>query len=131
MIANNPDDAALERFLRDQLGVGGAHDDPGEWTVTTPLWIWRGSSDGPSAKAAWYFLTITGDAAAAIRAAVGGRTGGFGSVKVAAQIGNTHWTTSLFPSREAGGYLLPVKADVRRRERLVADVPATVALTLA
>jgi hypothetical protein len=38
---------------------------------------------------------------------------GFGSVRVEAAIGDTVWRTSVFPQR-SGGYILPVKASVRR-----------------
>jgi hypothetical protein len=37
-------------------------------------------------------------------------------IPVSARIGRTTWTTSLFP--KDGGYLLPVKAVVRRAERI-------------
>ena len=49
-----------------------------------------------------------------LAALTGGR--GFGSVPVEATIGRTHWRTSLFPSKSAGGFMLPLKAAVRRAE---------------
>lgn len=39
---------------------------------------------------------------------------GWGTVPVRARIGRTEWTTSVFPKN--GGYLLPIKAAVRRAE---------------
>jgi hypothetical protein len=48
---------------------------------------------------------------------------GFGSVRVAARVGDTEWSTSVFPSRELGSYVLPIKRSVREREGLeVGDV---------
>lgn len=82
-------------------------------TVSGPVWIWRAE---PPAKGSWHFLTISGEAAEAIRGAAGGRSGGWGSVRVTATIGTTRWQTSLFPSKQMGGYMLPLKADVRKRE---------------
>jgi len=41
---------------------------------------------------------------------------GWGMVPVSARVGATSWTTSLWP--QDGGYVLPVKAAVRRAERL-------------
>jgi hypothetical protein len=35
---------------------------------------------------------------------------------VRATIGTTRWKTSIFPHREIGGWLLPLKAEVRKRE---------------
>lgn len=84
------------------------------------LWIWR---PDPPAKASWHFVTVTGPAANAIAArafemkALGGSRG-FGSVRVQARIGKTRFATSVFPSAEQGGYLLPVKASVRKAENI-------------
>jgi Domain of unknown function (DUF1905) len=82
-------------------------------TASGPVWIWRAE---PPAKGSWHFLTIAGEAAEAIRSASGGRSGGWGSVRVTATIGITDWQTSLFPNKQLGGYMLPLKADVRKRE---------------
>ena len=52
-----------------------------------------------------------------------GRTGGFGSVRISATIGATTWQTSIFASKDVGGYLLPLKAAVRKAERLAEGTP--------
>ena len=57
--------------------------------------------------------------------------GGFGSVKVEVAIGEVRWTTSLFPDSRTGGYVLPLKADIRRRAGIAAGDEATVPLKLA
>ena len=76
-------------------------------TVTGPLWLWSGG------QASWHFLTVPEDQAVEIRAAGLGPRGGFGSVRVEATIGDVTWRTSVFPQK-SGGYILPVKASVRR-----------------
>ena len=94
--------------------------------ATGPVWQWRaGESPG-----GWFFLTVEGQAAMEIRYAALGRTGGFGSVRVTARIGGTEWRTSLFPDRKSGGYVLPLKAEVRKREGLEAGQDVTVVLTV-
>lgn len=94
---------------------------------TGPLWRWKSSkSDAP---AAWFFVTIDGDAAARIKASLA-RRNGFGSIKVSARIGATVFQTSLFPSNDPAGYLLPVKAAVRKAERLDAGSIVALSLTL-
>ena len=40
-------------------------------------------------------------------------------MRVEATIGDVSWRTSVFPQK-SGGYILPVKADVRRRAAIVA-----------
>ena len=56
--------------------------------------------------------------------------GGFGSVRVEATIGDVTWTTSLFPDSRSGGYILPLKADVRRRAGIAGGDEVTVILKL-
>ena len=78
-------------------------------TVTGPLWLWSG--EGGS----WHFFTVPEDQADAIRAhRFEGPRRGFGSVRVEARIGAVAWRTSLFPQK-SGGFILPVKAEVRRK----------------
>ena len=87
-------------------------------TCTAPLWRWTGG--GPNGS--WHFLTIsgaTGDllSAEALTRRLEGMGRGFGSLKVRATIGDSTFATSVFPSK-AQGWLLPVKAAVRRAEDL-------------
>jgi hypothetical protein len=85
---------------------------------TGPLWRWT----TPSAPAAWFFITIDGEAGEALSATalmrrLEGMAKGFGSLKVMATIGETRFSTSVFPSKELG-WMLPVKASVRKAEGL-------------
>lgn len=122
-------DPELARFLRDELGIDAEPPPPAGWTVTAPLWVWRGSGD-QAASNAWHFLTITGPVAEQLRAAAPGRSAAWGSVRLNARIGGTGWATSAFPSKAHAGYLLPVKAAVRRAERLAEGDMVTVVLNV-
>lgn len=142
-----PADPALATFLAEELGLtlheGGSSARPSPsaatpgWQVTAPLWLWRGNgADGTPTKAAWYFITIAGDVAESLRASakasgVPRPRGSWGSVRVSVTIGATCWQTSVFPSKDAGGFLLPVKAAVRKSEKLLVDQPVTLRLALA
>ena len=92
--------------------------------VTAPVWLWNAE------KGSWHFLTVPPEQAADIRFDSMGMRGGFGSVRVEAHIGDVIWPTSLFPHRD-GGYILPLKADIRRCARIVAGDEVTVGLRLA
>jgi hypothetical protein len=94
-------------------------------TVTAPLWLWSG--EGSS----WHFVTIPADEAIEIRleSAASGIRRGFGSVRVKAIINGVAWATSIFPQK-SGGYLLPVKAAVRRDAGIAAGDENTVKLEL-
>ena len=93
-------------------------------TVTSPLWVWKGEAAG-----SWHFLTIAEDQSGELRAEAFGNRRGFGSVKVAAAIGDVGWRTSVFPLKD-GGYLLPVKADVRKKANIAAGDDVTFTLQL-
>jgi hypothetical protein len=92
-------------------------------TVTGPLWLWPG--DG----ATWHFVTIPAELSGEIRAHAFGSPRGFGSVRVVARLHDVIWRTSVFPMK-SGGYILPVKAEVRRKADVAAGDDVTVALDL-
>ena len=94
-------------------------------TVTSLLWIWKGSD----AAGRWYFITVPEERSDELRAHAFGNPRGFRSVKVEARIDDVIWRTSVFPLN-AGGYLLPVKAEVRRKANLGAGDEVTVELQL-
>jgi hypothetical protein len=75
-------------------------------TISAPLWLWSG--EGGS----WHFVTVPEEESVAIRAHSLVSRGGFGSVKVEATINGVTWRTSVFPQK-SGGYILPVKKEVR------------------
>ena len=88
-------------------------------THTGPLWRWT----TPSAPAAWFFVTLDGEAGEALSGTalmrkLEGMARGWGSLKVVATIGGSRWSTSVFPAKDTG-WLLPVKAAVRKAEELV------------
>lgn len=93
-------------------------------TLIGPLKIWTGA-DGSS-----HFMSIPEELSNEIRAHSMLVRRGFGSVRVEATIGDVSWRTSVFPSKSSGGYFLPVKIDVCRREGLVAGDIVTVELEL-
>ena len=94
----------------------------GEWTFSAPVWRWREGS--------WRFVTVPEDVSDEVDEAVGDLTGGFGSVRVEVTVGRTVWRTSLFPSSEAGAFVLPVKKAVRVAEGLADDAVAEVTIRL-
>jgi len=94
-------------------------------TGTAPVWLWSGVAGS------WHFLTIPPEEAVEVlfQAASSGPRRGFGSVRVEARIGDVSWRTSIFPQK-SGGYILPVKAEVRRRAGIAAGDEVSVALEL-
>jgi hypothetical protein len=91
---------------------------------TSLLWIWKGEAAGR-----WHFLTVPEEQSDKIRGHGLGQRSGFGSVRVEARIGAVAWRTSVFPQK-TGDYLLPVKAEVRRKAGIAAGDEVTVTLDL-
>ncbi|MDR0792256.1 MAG: DUF1905 domain-containing protein [Chitinophagaceae bacterium] len=76
----------------------------------------------------WYFLSLPKKLSEEIRAGFKTEEEGWGRLKTSAQIGNTTWQTAIWFDTKRSLYLLPVKADVRKKENLV--VNKTVVITL-
>jgi Domain of unknown function (DUF1905) len=96
---------------------------PPRYSFVAELWEHDGA-------AAWHFVSLPEAEADEIEAMYRHEQGGFGSVRVDAMIGATRWSTSIFPDRKRGTYLLPVKKAVRLAERLVAGSTAQVDLVV-
>jgi hypothetical protein len=84
------------------------------------LWQW----DARRADS-WVFVSVPVEFSEDIRELSRGPRRGFGSVRVRARVGESSWTTSIFPDSARGCYVLPLKRAVRRAERLdVGDIAA-------
>jgi hypothetical protein len=91
---------------------------------TSLLWIWKAQAAGR-----WYFVTVPHEQSDAIKAQAYSSPRGFGSVRVEAAIDDVVWRTSVFPLN-GGGYILPIKAKVRRDAGISAGDEVTVRLDL-
>ena len=89
---------------------------------TSPVFEWRG-------PAPYYFVAVPEDCCAAIDDAKALVTYGWGMVPVTVTLGTTSWTTSLWP--KDGAYVVPLKAAVRKAERVDVDDTIAVRLRLA
>ena len=80
-----------------------------EFEFNGKLWYWKG-------PAPWYFVTVPAKQCRDLKAIVTLVTYGWGMIPVQVRIGRTEWTTSLFP--KDGRYVVPVKASIRKAEKL-------------
>jgi hypothetical protein len=85
------------------------------------IWEWRG-------PAPYHFVSVPDDECEALGETAAAVTYGWGMVPVAVQVGETRWTTSLWP--KDGGYVVPLKDAVRRAEALAVGQQVTVRLTV-
>ncbi|HWL36056.1 MAG TPA: DUF1905 domain-containing protein [Frankiaceae bacterium] len=84
------------------------------------VWFWRGPSP-------YHFVTVPDEQCGPLEAAAPVVSYGWGMIPVAARVGETSWTTALFP--KDGAYVVPLKDLVRRAEGI--DVGDVVTVRLA
>ena len=85
------------------------------------VWFWKGPSP-------YHFVTVPEAECRELKAASAAVSYGWGVIPVAARIGDTSWTTSLFP--KDGRYLVPLKDWVRKAEGLELGDVATIHLSI-
>jgi hypothetical protein len=86
-----------------------------------PVWFWRGPSP-------FHFVTVPEVQSSELASAAAAVTYGWGMIPVTARLGETTWTTSLFP--KDGGYIVPLKDRVRTQEGIDVDDVVTITLTV-
>jgi hypothetical protein len=81
------------------------------YNLKEKVWLYPG-------KAAWYFINIPADISKEIDFFFSQHKRGWGSLRVKVTAGQTSWETSIFPDKKTGTYLLPLKAEVRKKEKI-------------
>lgn len=90
--------------------------------VRAKVWLY------PGAEAAWHFITVPKKQSDLMKKRFGAVSRGWGSLPVMVTIGSSTWHTSVFPDKKRGAYILPLKAIVRRAEKIVKGDTIKVAL---
>ncbi len=80
-----------------------------ELSFSEKIWYWRGPSP-------FHFVTVQGELAESLHEISSHVTYGWGMIPVTLTVGSTTRTTSLFP--KDGGYIVPLRADLRASEGL-------------
>jgi Domain of unknown function (DUF1905) len=89
----------------------------------TEVWRWPGDN-------AWHFVTVPEALSEEIKDLTEHRRKGFGSVRVIARIGSSTWKTSVFPQKESGCFVLPMKKSIRSENNLEDGTDVTIKLEL-
>jgi len=88
------------------------------------LWL----SPGPGG---WTFVTLPHDCADQVRFYIGSsKSRAWGMIKVRARIGGSSWETTIWPDKTSGSFLLPVKAAVRKTEKIASGDTVAVSIRL-
>ena len=86
------------------------------------IFEWRG-------PAPFYWVALPAEVCDDVRAEAALASYGWGAIPVRVRIGRTEWETSLLP--RDGGYVLPLKKDVRLREKVGEGDNVAVAMSVA
>lgn len=87
------------------------------------MWLYPG-------MAGWHFASVPRKESAEIKNKFGKISKGWGSLPVLVKIGKTEWKTSIFPDKRSASYLLPLKADVRKKEGIMNGDKIGISLTI-
>lgn len=69
----------------------------------------------------WYIVCLPQELANEIRENLKFLEEGWGRMKATAKIGNTEWETAIWFDTKHKTYLLPIKAEVRKKEKIEID----------
>lgn len=76
----------------------------------------------------WVFVTIPKGMASEIRSIFKDKEEGWGRLKANASIGQTEWKTAIWFDTKANSYLLPLKAEIRKKEQI--DIGRSVSIRI-
>jgi len=84
-----------------------------KYNLTGEVWIYPG-------EVAWHFVSVDRDASGQMRKDYKDLHRGFSSLPVTVTVGQTSWQTSVFYESKSARYILPLKAQVRKKENILA-----------
>ncbi len=99
-----------------------AKDNSTKYCFRARVWRYKGPPGG------WHFVTLPKSLSKKIRKNYGQSEEGWGRLKTIARIGDTEWKTSIWYDTKAQSYLLPLKASVRKSEKIIYELQISVEL---
>jgi len=75
--------------------------------------VWQYSQTG-----GWYFVSLPSDLATEIRELFKTQEEGWGRMKAKAKIRESLWDTAIWYDTKLGTYILPLKAEIRKKEKI-------------
>jgi hypothetical protein len=86
-----------------------------KYRLKLKVWVYPG-------LAGWHFVSLPKKESEEIKKNFDHLKKGWGSLPVIVAVSKTSWKTSIFPDKKSGMYLLPLKAEVRKKERIIKGV---------
>jgi hypothetical protein len=94
-----------------------------KYQFTSEIWVYPG-------KGGWHFVSLPQELSKEIREILKSEEQGWGRLKVKAKIGNSEWDTAIWFDTKMGTYILPLKAEIRKKEKLEADKEVEVSILI-
>lgn len=85
--------------------------------------VWQHKSEG-----GWYFVSLPEVLSNEIRKNFKNEEEGWGRLKAYAKIGNTEWKTAIWFDTKYKTYILPLKSDVRKKEKIESNSDISVTI---
>ncbi len=85
-----------------------------KYKFTTKMWK-------TNAEGSWHFVSLPKAMSKEIRANLKWQEEGWGRMKAVSQIDEVKWNTSIWFDTKINTYILPIKAEIRRKTRLELD----------
>jgi hypothetical protein len=87
--------------------------------------LWRYPAPG-----GWHFISLPQKISKEIRSAFKSEEEGWGRLKATARIGNSEWNAAIWFDTKMNTYLLPIKAEIRKKEALTIDKMVKVVVSI-
>lgn len=78
--------------------------------------IWQHAGQG-----GWHFVSLPHELARQIRFNLKSEEEGWGRLKATSEIGTSKWETAIWFDTKMNTYLLPIKREIRKKEKLETD----------
>jgi len=91
------------------------------YKLRSKVWLYPGMTG-------WHFVSVPKKPSKEIKELFATKLRGFGSIPVNVSLGKTSWQTSIFPDKKTATYILPLKAEIRKKEGIKAG--KTIAYTI-
>ena len=75
--------------------------------------VWQHPSPG-----GWYFVSLPNELSQEIQGYFGWQEEGWGRLKAKVKIKETSWDTAIWYDTKLGTYILPLKVDIRKKEKI-------------
>ncbi|MEP3210178.1 MAG: DUF1905 domain-containing protein [Maribacter sp.] len=91
------------------------------YVFSTKMW----KDDAPSG---WYFVSLPKIISKEIRKNLGWQEEGWGRMKALARIDAVQWETAIWYDTKMGAYILPIKAEIRKKLRLAVNTEMEISI---